>query len=129
MRLTLAALAALLLVGCTPARTLESLPDPSITPRVHTYGYYVIGSASSADVTYTTGSGTSQASIDLPLMNKAGQQGIRMTGSNAPDFLYISAQNTGEYGEVTCKIIIDDVVVAQNTASGAYMIATCQASK
>lgn len=123
----LAVLLVVVLAGCTSPQTLES--RPSLTPRVHTYGYYVTGTASGADVTYTTGSGTSQASVDLPLMNKSGKQGIQMVGDAAPDFLYISAQNSGESGEVMCQITVDGVVVAQNTASGAFMIATCQASK
>lgn len=117
----------LLVAGCSSPSTLEA--RPSATPRVHTYGYYVDGSASGANVTYTTGSGTSQASVDLPLMNKAGKMGIQMVGDDAPHFLYISAQNTGDSGDLMCQITVDGIVVAQNSASGAYMIATCQASR
>lgn len=104
-------------------------PGPAITPLVHTYGYYVDGSAPGANVTYTTGSGTSQASVDLPLMNKAGKVGIQMAGNDAPRFLYISAQNTGDDGGLTCQITVDGVVVAQNSASGAFTIATCELSR
>ena len=49
--------------------------------------------------------------------------------ADAPSFLYISAQNTGEDGELKCLIQMDDVVLAENTSSGAYAIVTCQASK
>lgn len=121
-------IALLLLAGCT-ASPPATVPEVTYTPKIHTYVYYVTGTAGGADVTYTTGSGTSQGSVDIPMKNKSGTYGIQMTSENAPDFLYISAQNTGEYGEVTCRIQMDDVVLAENTASGAYMIATCQASK
>jgi hypothetical protein len=52
-----------------------------------------------------------------------------MAGDDAPRFLYISAQNTGEYGGLTCQITVDGVVVAQNSASGAFTIATCELSR
>ena len=42
------------------------------------------------------------------------------------EFVYISAQNEGEYGSVTCRITVDGVVVSENTSSGAYGIATCE---
>lgn len=128
MRSTPLLLAAFLLfAGCsTPAARVTPTPTP-----VHPQwiAYYVRGEATSANVTYRTGSGTSQAEVDLPLRNKAGDEGIQMTSDNAPDFLYISAQNAGEYGDVTCSIVIDGTVVSENTASGAYMIATCEYSR
>ncbi len=124
---TLAALL-LLLAGCS-ART-ETTPSAAYTPEVHTYAYYVTGTATSADVTYSTASGTQQATgVDLPLKNNSGTYGILMDDSSAPDFLYISAQNGDDYGEVSCRIMIDGVTVAQNTSSGGYAIVTCQASR
>lgn len=106
----------------------DATPMADYTPRTVTYAYYVEGSASGADVTYRTGTGTSQASVDLPLKNESGTEGIQMTSANAPQFLYISAQNSDSYGDVTCRIEIDGVVVSKNTASGGYKIATCEYS-
>ena len=128
MRLIAAFLAMVLLAGCSG---LTGMPtkSPSVGKAAPiSVAYYVDGTASSVNVTYATSGGTSQAEVDLPLTNKAGDEGIQMTTANAPNFLYISAQNTGESGNVRCRIVVDSVVVAQNTASGAYMIATCQYS-
>lgn len=127
MKRLIGLVAVALLAGCAPTPSMT--PAPAITPLVHTYGYYVDGSASGANVTYTTGSGTSQAEVGLPLRNKAGKIGLQMVGNDAPRFLYISAQNTGDYGDLTCQITVDGVVVAQNSASGAFTIATCETSR
>ncbi len=119
---------ALILSGCSTSP--RATPTVIVTPETHTYAYYLTGTAGGADVTYNTGSGTSQASdIALPLQNKSGTYGIQFTEADAPSFLYISAQNTGEDGELKCRIQMDDVVLAENTSSGAYAIVTCQASK
>ncbi len=40
-------------------------------------------------------------------------------------FVYISVQNRGDSGSVTCSITVDNVVVAENTSSGGYVIASC----
>lgn len=40
-------------------------------------------------------------------------------------FLYISAQNNGERGTVTCEIVINGVVEKEATSQGAYVIASC----
>lgn len=83
------------------------------------------GGASSAGVTVTTPTGTEQATPSLPLRNQAGELGV--THEFGPgEFVYVSAQNEGEYGSVTCRITVDGVVVSENTSSGAYGIATCE---
>ena len=41
-----------------------------------------------------------------------------------PRFLYVSAQNQNSSGTVIVKIIKDGTVIATNTSSGAYVIAT-----
>ena len=76
-------------------------------------------------VMVTTPTGTEQATPSLPLRNQAGELGV--THEFGPgEFVYVSAQNEGEYGSVTCRITVDGVVVSENTSSGAYGIATCE---
>jgi hypothetical protein len=41
---------------------------------------------------------------------------------------FIEATNEGEDGDVTCRILIGDQVVAEHTASGAGTIASCEAT-
>jgi len=41
-------------------------------------------------------------------------------------FLYVSAQNQGDSGAITCTIYVDDQVAQTSTSSGGYAI--CQAS-
>jgi len=88
--------------------------------------YEVEGTASGASVTMEKPDGTEQVDVDLPMMNNAGGQGVElkfMPGS----FVYISAQNEGAYGEVTCRITVDGMVMSENTSSADYGIASCDA--
>ncbi len=89
--------------------------------------YNVEGSASGADLTMETPTGTSQATgRSVPLTTKDGQQGLTIRGFRHGAFVYISAQNTGGSGDLTCSITVDGVVISENTAQGAYAIATCK---
>ncbi|TFD10072.1 DUF2510 domain-containing protein [Cryobacterium sp. TMT1-2-2] len=89
--------------------------------------YFVEGTASSASITASSGTGTEQHDVKLPMTNTDGEIGVSHT--TAPGaFLYISAQNRGDRGTVTCKIIVDGVTVSENTSSGAYGIASCDYS-
>ena len=89
--------------------------------------YYVDGTARSADITIETPTGTSQQSVDIPLVNRGGTRGLRFTFSPG-SFVYISAQNRGETGTVRCGIEIDGITIAENTSQGAYSIAQCDGS-
>ncbi len=97
-------------------------------------GYFVTGSATSADITYNTPTGTGQQSgVDVPLNLKSqagaeppGGSGIHYTMTSG-SFVYLSAQNKGD-GDVTCRIDVDGVTVSENTSSGEFAIATCQGS-
>jgi hypothetical protein len=40
-------------------------------------------------------------------------------------FVYVSTQNKGETGTITCNIVLDGVVVKTSTSEGAYKIASC----
>lgn len=102
-------------------------PVPTVRVEPDVLEYHVTGTAEAASVTYRTGTGTQQAEVDLPMTNKGGGQGVRMEGSNIPDFKYISAQNMDSYGSVTCRIVLNGVTISENTSSGGYVIASCQA--
>lgn len=91
--------------------------------------YEVEGTADSVSITIQTPSGSSQAANRaVPLTSAAGAPGIEIDGFTAGDFVYLSAQNEGEYGTVTCRIRVDGDVVSEVTSTGAYTIATCDAT-
>lgn len=103
-----------------PAPTVTSQPTPP--PDLSTPSpvvYAVDGTADSVFVTVQSATGTEQAAgralpIRLEYTIRSGQ------------FVYISAQNEGDWGDVTCEISIGDRVISRNSATGAYTIATCQ---
>lgn len=97
-----------------------------LTP--HTVTYKVEGTATQASITYenSTGDSSQQSDIDVPMVRKSdGGEGIVLENMHRGDFLYISAQNSNEYGSVTCIIEVDGVVVKTNTSHGGFTIATC----
>lgn len=95
------------------------------TSSVRTVVYEVEGTAKSVDITMESTSGTSQQSnLKVPLSSKSGSRGLTLE-MNRGDFVYISAQNQGSSGSVTCRITVDGVVVSTVTSSGGYTIATC----
>lgn len=91
--------------------------------------YEVEGTAEAIDITYETPSGTAQQSgLKVPLSRNGGsERGISLTMSRG-DFVYISAQNKGPSGTVTCKISVDGVVISKVTSTGAYTIAQCSST-
>lgn len=91
--------------------------------------YDVSGTATSADITIETPTGTSQQNgVDVPLVRKSdGERGLIFTGFAPGDFVYISAQNQG-FGDITCSIHVNDVLISTNTSSGRFAIATCEGS-
>lgn len=112
----------------TSERDVDALVQ-ALTPREVVYE--VEGSASSVSITIETPTGTSQQEgVGLPLAPEGGGVGEHGLSANFQrgDFVYISAQNDGETGTVTCRITVDGRVVSENTADGAYSIATCKGS-
>lgn len=110
------------------ATSTPSVVSPVVSPSVHTVTYQAAGDGTNAG-TYTLRSsdgGTRQGDADLPLMNKAGGNGLQLSGFESGDFVYLSIQNDNGYGSVTCRIVVDGQVVSQNTSTGGYTIATCQ---
>ena len=111
--------AILALVGCVGVLALAESP-PSGAYAGQDVTYQVTGSATEASLTYQNGDGgTSQEKVNLPwsLTVKAPQS----------NFLYISAQNEADYGDITCTISVDGKVIKTSTSSGAYTIASCSA--
>jgi hypothetical protein len=79
--------------------------------------YYVDGDATSADVTYSNSDGgTEQQTVSLPW-----QQTIY---PEKGAFLYISAQNQGNSGDIKVEIDVDGSIRKSAKSSGAYSIAS-----
>ena len=97
--------------------TSSSTPNYS-EPTTFRVTYRVTGNASRASLTYENEQGgTEQIEVRIP-WNES------MTVKRGA-FLYLSAQNEGERGSVTCEIWVDNVKWKESTSSGAYVIATC----
>lgn len=80
----------------------------------------------SADITMETPTGTNQQSVSLPLTSKqTGEEGLTLSFKSG-SYVYISAQKDEHYGEVTCRIYVDDELISENVATGKYSIATCK---
>jgi hypothetical protein len=100
---------ALLALICCAGSGLNSGP--------HQITYRVDGTARSASVTYSNGTGgTEQKTVSVPWSKSFDTQ--------SGEFLYISAQNNGEYGDVTVSITADGKIIKDATSSGEYVIAT-----
>lgn len=94
-----------------------------ITNQSSTYRvtYEVTGTAHSASMTYNNEQGgTEQGDYNLPFRKNYTME--------YDSFLYISAQNDGETGSVTCSIYVNGTKVKTSTSQGAYVIATCSGS-
>jgi Mycobacterium membrane protein len=114
--------------GCgSSGGSAASVPASAYTPTTHTVIYEADGSAESADYTLRSpDGGTQQGGFDLPMRDVTGRKGLVSTGFSSGDFVYLSVQNQGEIGSLTCRITVDGVVISENTSTGAYAIATCQ---
>lgn len=99
-------------------------------PTLRSVQYQLTGSAAGADLTWTDGRGqTTQATGKaVPLTDEDGVPGAIRFSAAAGSFLYFSAQNTGSFGDLTCRIVVDGEVVAENTSSGGYSIVSCNAT-
>ncbi|HNT76392.1 MAG TPA: hypothetical protein PKH77_15360, partial [Anaerolineae bacterium] len=100
---------------------LPSTSDVYSTPTTYRVTYKITGTASRASLTYQNAQGgTEQTVVSIPWKESL----IVESG----DFLYLSAQNEGEFGSVTCEIWVNDVKWKESTSQGAYVIATCSGS-
>jgi hypothetical protein len=129
------AVTALILVGVALSTTNKPSPDSSAgsTSGTSAYSstvqvlYEVEGTAKGVDVTLEAETGTSQLNDKaVPLANKTtGKKGLTYSMSRG-HFVYLSAQNQGSSGTITCRITVDGTVVSTNTSSGGYAIASCK---
>jgi hypothetical protein len=88
---------------------------------VHLIEYKLDGSARTVGVTYRNPTGgTEQKDVALP----AGMTFYAATGS----FVYLSAQNQGDNGEVHVAVLVDGRLLQEATSSTAYGIATASGS-
>lgn len=101
--------------------TVHAAPTVRAAPTTYKVMYEITGSAGSVSITLSNAQGgTEQGDYSLP---------FRVTISmHKGDFVYISAQNNGETGSVTCKIWVNGVVWKESTSAGAYVIADCSGS-
>lgn len=115
--------------GGSSGLSASSGEDTQIAPSTVTVTYELTGSATQADITYETPSGSSQQSaIDVPMKSESGEP---MSFDFDPGaFVYFSAQIVNDDGgDVTCKIVgSDGTVISSNTASGFPSIVTCKGS-
>jgi hypothetical protein len=95
-------------------------PEPPPTPEVE---YKITGTASRVSVTLNNATGGTEQydNVSVPHTYRY--------DTFTDWFLYISAQNQGEYGSVTVTIYLNGVVVNTATSEGAYVIATASYSK
>jgi len=85
--------------------------------------YEITGSADTVDVTLNNATGGTSQYSDVDVPHKYAYSYF------SDDFLYISAQNQGEYGSVTVKIYLNGALYKSSTSSGSYVIATASGSK
>lgn len=111
----LAVLVGLTLVGgCGPTTTTEP------TPSVYRVAYRITGQGSKrGSITYNNeGGNTEQQPVSIPWFSEV--------YTVNPDYLaYISVQNAGKAGNVTCEILVNGEVAESATSRGAYAVATC----
>ncbi len=95
-------------------------PEPPPTPEVE---YKITGTASQVDVTLNNATGGTEQydNVSVPHTYRF--------DTFSDWFLYISAQNQGEYGSVTVTIYLNGGVVNTATSEGAYVIATASYSR
>lgn len=84
--------------------------------------YEMTGDGAYFAMTAKTPDGTVQANPDLPLKVEGG--GSFGFSASAGDFVYLSGQAT-QGRELTCRILVDGEVIAENTSTGKYTVVTC----
>ncbi len=112
--ITCLAVLGLLALTCICLVVFFGLP----TPTTYSVTYKITGTASRASVTYANEQGgTEQGVVKIPWQGS-------FTAKRS-QFLYLSAQNEGESGSVTCEIWVDGVKWKETTSRGAFVISSC----
>ena len=93
-------------------------PISSVLNPEHSVTYKVTGSARSVDVTYENGTGGTEQKSHVAVPWSQTFQ------SSSGAYLYLSAQNQGNGGDLTTEIDVDGVYRKTADASGAYVIAS-----
>lgn len=111
--------------GRHPAQTPPpgSLASAPVTADVL---YEVTGTTRSAFMTMNLPMGTAEFAIRVPMVGVV----MKTPGLHIPfehgSSAYLTAQSKQGQGTVTCRISVDGVVIAENTATGPYTLATCR---
>ncbi len=95
-------------------RAEETAEKPADTR--HTVYYEVGGTAQWARISFAKGSGISQTTAPLPWSKYFKQEQVITS---------IFAQNKGTSGKITCRILVDDETVDEQSSTGAYAVVTC----
>jgi len=88
-------------------------------PTSYLVRYEITGTAESVSITYSNEDGGTSQKSEVYLPNSC-----ILYPMYEGDFLYISAQNNGEYGSVTTEIYVAGELFRTSTSYGAYVIAT-----
>ncbi len=122
-RVILWVVGALLVVGviASLANNQESSPSVGGGGEKHNVTYRVDGPARGS-ITYQNKNGDTSQETDAKL---PWSTTIRVSEGS---FLYVSAQNSAEFGDMTCTIEIDGSVAETNDSSGAFSICTASST-
>lgn len=114
----------------TSPTTLRAVSPTPTTACKQAIKYHVEGSARTVSITMQSRSGNMEqvSSVALPMKSSAGTEGLSLGEVACGEFLYISAQNNGETGTVTCRITSNGVTIEEASSSGAFVIASCSGS-
>jgi len=122
-------------VSASPTTTTPSQPSQSPTQTPSYSGpavvYEVTGTAEEVSITLSNATGgTEQCHWYFLVGDKSSSTPWQREYYSFPNyFLYISAQNQGEYGRVTVSIYVDGKLFKTSSSSGAYVIASASGTK
>lgn len=119
MGLVFLAIPLLLIVRCSlePSTTSQAPAYTATQSAPMRVTYEVDGTAHEASLTYHTETGgTEQRDVSLPWQTTF--------TADEGTFLYLSAQNRGEFGTVIAKIRVNAITVKESRSEGAYKIAS-----
>jgi hypothetical protein len=89
-----------------------------VSHQVTTVVYEITGTASKVAVTLNNSTGGTEQYSDVAIPKRFTYYAFQ------DSFLYVSAQNQGEYGTVTVNIYVNENLLKTASSSGAYVIAT-----
>lgn len=113
------AVTAIVVLSFIFSKVESNVKSDYLTHKKKTVEYKITGRYGWASLTYTNSQGgTSQiAEVKLPYTVELGKM-------NSDDYVYISAQNTIDRGDINVQILIDGSVYKESSSSGGYTIAT-----